>query len=187
MPSDSLLYRNPRVCRLPVLPVPRTGAHEPLFRQTSAVAFNSDVYVALATASPVIALAAVVALSDLGNWLAQQPDRPSARVGMFVLAGWGLALVDVAGQSAVLAGALLSLLHRSAFHYLGVLVAFEPIGVVLLGALAWCTMTARYYAAREQMETQAAAKDSGGQAAGAARATAAERKRVLRRVLARGR
>jgi hypothetical protein len=152
------------------------------------VAFNSDVYVALATASPVIALAAVVALSDLGNWLAQQPDRPSARVGIFVLAGWGLALVDVAGQSAVLAGALLSLLHRSAFHYLGVLVVFEPIGVVLLGALAWCTMTARYYAAREQMEAQAkAAKDSGGQASGAARATAAERKRVLRRVLVRGR
>jgi hypothetical protein len=155
------------------------------------VAFNSDVYVALAAASPVIALAAVVALSDLGNWLAQQPDRPSPRVGIFVLAGWGLALVDVAGQSAVLAGALLSLKNRTPFPYLGVLVGFEPVGVVLLGALAWCTMTARYYSAREQMEAQAKA-GSGGQVAGPARATtgratAAERKRVLRRVLVRGR
>jgi hypothetical protein len=157
------------------------------------VAFNSDVYVALAAASPVIALAAVVALSDLGNWLARLPDRPSTRVGIFVAAGWALAIADVVGQSAVLAGALLSLLHRSAFPYLGVLVVFEPIGVVLLGALAWCTMTARYYAARELMEAQAkAATGTAGQVAGAVlagvgRATAAERKRVLRRVLVRGR
>jgi hypothetical protein len=111
----------------------------------------SDFRVAVAAAAPVIALAAIVTISDLSKfvdspdlgrpWSGSDPPEPIAALDLrgtrYVLQLAWVTGINVVAQALALACALISLADGQSFLPAGFVTAAETIGVLLLFRAVW--------------------------------------------------